>query len=369
MKSICVMNEKNNEVVWENLAQKILSVLGKRIVLMTDDRAQTKYYAEKLRDGIVKGCGTVFFQEGGFETELLFVSQCLESDCSIYLFFDAACRMSLYGANGKPLDEEEQRLIMQAAPDRCTASKRKGQVIEFSRRNAYRLKAKEIGESFENVAVSFSSPNENLLRFVRQTALSLGAVHRTKPSFCVSASGLNAVARDENGKVYTKEMLLNLCYACEIEQKKELTVPFTASFLLTELARQNGVVLKRSFDGGDEPWQNDAILLVFRVLHHMSRLGQSLSTLFGRYTQPTERKTVLPFHGSPDLLADTVACEECVTDTNRFLYVKRKNASAVLSFSESTKRCCVEVQGCNAEIAQALSEDIEQALNLTFFEK
>ncbi len=369
MKSICVVDQRTSEAVWGNLAQKLLSVLGKRIVLMTDSRPESQLFAEKLKEGIVQSGGTALCVKGDSEANLLFVSQRLKSDGSVYLLFDTVCRMSLYGAEGRPLTEEEQQLITQAVPGQCVPAKQKGQVVELTQYDSYRRQAERIGESFENVAASFDSPNGKLLRFVRQTALSLGAVSRSKPKFCLSFSGLNVAAEDENGTVYTKEMLLNLCCACEIEQKKVLTVPFTASILLSELAKQNGVALERSFEGGCEPWQTDAVMLVFRLLHHMSRLGSSLSSLFGRYTQPIEQKILLPFAGSPDRLADTVVCEECVTDMNRFLYLKRKNASALLTCSESLKRCCVEVQGYNTELAQALSEDIERALSLTFSEK
>lgn len=365
MKSICVLDVKNSEVALASFAQKLLTVLGGRMVLMSDDRPETRGLVEQLRDGLVQGGGTVFCMEGGFESRIVSASRLLEADGAIYLTCDSACRLSVYGANGSPLTNEEEQQIARATPASPTQT---GVAVALSQTDAYLSLARRIGGSFENVAASFASPNASLLRFARQTALALGLIERNKPRFMISRSGLIAAAEDEQGNVYPHERLLTLCCACELADKQPLTVPFSASLTLTELARRNGVALQRSFAGGGEPWQTDGVLLVFRLLHHMSKSGRSLSSLFGSFAFPNEKRTVLSFGGSLDRLADRIPCEEAVTQTDDLLFIKRKNADAVLTRQKDGRRCCLEVQAFDAETARELCGELERAI-LTFSDK
>ena len=120
------------------------------------------------------------------------------ADGAVYLYYDSACRMSVYGAGGRRLTEEEERQIARAVPAPAAQT---GVAAELKQNDAYTALAYELGGSLENVAASFASPNGSLLRFVKQTALTLGAVERKLPEFYLSRSGLTAAAQDERGRV------------------------------------------------------------------------------------------------------------------------------------------------------------------------
>ena len=359
MKSLCVLDDNNNETALANFARKLLAVLGGRVVLMTDGNPQTQIFAERLENGLVQGGGTVFCLQSGFESRVVSASRMLEADGAVYLYSDCVCRMSVYGANGRSLTEAEEREIARATPETLS---RPGCAVALCHDEAYTSLAYRVGGSFENVAVSFSSPNDPILRFVRRIARQLGAVERKRPVFYLSRSGLKAAAQDERGRMYTHERLLDLCSACELRNKKTLSVPLPALFALTEAARRSGAELVGCFDGGCEPWQTDGVMLALRLLHHMSESGLSLAALFDQRRFPSETRTVVAFDGSLDRLADCIVCEEAIAQGDGFLFLKRENAGAVLTKQKSGKRCCVEVQSYDAETARELCEELEQAI-------
>ena len=359
MKSICVLDEKNSGTALPALARKLLAALGSRVVLMTDEAPQTLPFAAQLQNGFLQGGGTVLCLKSGFESRVVSAARQFAADGAVYLYYDSACRMSVYGAGGRRLTEEEERQIARAVPAPAAQT---GVAAELKQNDAYTALAYELGGSLENVAASFASPNGSLLRFVKQTALTLGAVERKLPEFYLSRSGLTAAAQDELGRVYPHEMLLNLCCSCELSGKKTLEVPFASAFALAQTARSSGAGLRCSFDGGSEPWQTDGVLLVFRLLHHMSQSGLSLSSLFGSRTFPAQRRTILAFSGSLDRLADRIPCDEAIAQGDGLLFLRRKTAGAVLTRRKDGKRCCVEVQACDAETAQAVCDELEQAV-------
>ncbi len=362
MKSICVLDDKAGETASASFAKKLMAALGGRVVLMSDEQPRAKLFAERLQAGFVEGGGTVLCLPGGFEARVISAARLLEADAAVYLACDPVCRMSVYGACGLPLTSEEEARIARAAPE---SGAQPGSAVFLSQVDAYASLARRTGGSFENVAASFASTNASLLRFVRQTAFSLGMTERQTPRFFLSRSGLTAAAQDERGRVCCHDRLHDLCCACELAEKRPLTVPFTASLTLTELARQNGVTLQRRPEGGEEPWQTDGVLLALRLLHHMSQRGQSLSSLFGSYSFPAERRTVLAFDGSLEQLADRIPCEEAVVQTDRLLFLKRENAGAVLTRQRNGRRCCLTVQAADAETAREMCGQLEQTI-LTF---
>lgn len=364
MKSICVLTEKCGEAALTGLAGKLLAVLGGRVALMSDGQAQSNAFAEQLKTAFVQSGGTVLCLPDGFEARVISAARLLEADAAVYLSYDSACRMSVYGENGRRLTNEEEQQIAQGAPQGLPQP---GRSVSLSPAQTYAALARRVGGSLENVAASFASPDPSVLRFVRQTAFSLGMIERKTPRFFISRSGLTVAAQDERGALHPHGSLLDLCCACELADHKPLTVPFSASFTLTELAGQNGVALQRSAQGGHEPWQTDGVLLALRLLRHMSQRGQALSTLFGSFSFPYERRMTLAFNGSLERLADHIPCDEIVTQTDQLLFLKRRQAGAVLTRRKSGSRCCLEVQAPDAETARELCGELEQAV-LTFSE-
>ncbi len=358
MKSFCVLNRVISAAAGESIGSAAAEVIGKKLGVLCCGSPAAFSAAKHIAKGIKKqgGCAVVF--NNAFESQAVFAVEHFSLDGAFFIDGDKKCRISVYDSSARALCAEYEEEISLLAAQSKLGGHRGGAVIESDLNSVYYKKLLEKGESFFDVSVKIKSSSLAVKTTLVRALTALGGEHKGRAGFFISASGLCLSAADEYGKIYTDSQLLGVCTALAVNEKQELEIPFSLPEGLDTLAQDRGVRLRRSFNGGNELWQRDAVFLAARLMKYMSQNGVGLCEICRFLPESTVARRRFSSAMSINQIADTINCEQLVSDGSS-VYAKVKNANILLTPCSNSGGYCLEVQAADIETAD------EIALSLT----
>ena len=361
MKSFCVLNKPLNKKTGEALGTAAVGTLGNKIGFLHDDSECSAATVSNLAKG-VKSAGASAVVFGCMnESSVSFLID--RFSLSGAFFVGGEKLISVYNSLGKPLSVHEEEVMSSLIFSSGTEKKRGGSITIINPTDSYLRALVGVPQSLEDISVAFESRNKNIKRTLNSVLNLLGGYTGAKPRFCVSESGFCVSACDESGRVITNDDLLNICAACAIKKKREICVLFSAPRFLDELAEKYGVKLERSFDGGNEPWQNDGLFLVAEILNNMAEQGMGLSALYSLLPAVShKRKSIFVADGLTQF-ADSIVCDELISDDSGGIYMRMKQGEILFTPYRNSQKVCMEVLAANSETAEEIAADVYKLLS------
>lgn len=361
MKSFCVLNMLPSAAVSENIGAAVSSVLGSKVGFMSNMTSAAKQLEAAAARGVQAAGGCAFMLGEGFEAQLRTLISYYSLDAGVYIGGKAGCLVSVYGSDGKPLDNLTEQKISELAAKGVTECDG-GNVIEVNGLQAYERTITAEQLSLENTAFCVKSTNVSVEKNARKMQFAFGGGTAKRPVISISSSGLFISAVDEEGNTHTHGELLAVCCACMLWEKQPVSVGFDAPVCLEELAGSRGVNLSRSFAGGSELWQNDGLFLTARLCSFMSRRGVGLAELCRTVPDVAVRRRTLAVNADLSAIADMVDCDEVIVEEGRGVFTRIGKGSAVLTPCRVSGKYSLEVQAAASETAQELCDGFEKAI-------
>ena len=360
MKSFCVLNSRLSAAAGESIGKAAVKVLGRKIGIFSHEKNSC---INSLAKGIKKagGCAVVF--EGCFEAQLCFAAGHFALDG---MFFVGSNNLvSVYNSNASAVTAMQEDELSLLAARNSLPDEKGGEIISATLADAYYKCLADFSESFENICVNIKSSDCAVAAVLKRALYTLGGGSGGKISFSLSASGLVLSAVDETSRVHSHSVLYDACAACEAENGKDIEVPFFSSAQLEKLAGKSGAKITRSFAGGNELWQRDAVFLAARLMHYMALYGCGLAALCNKLPAASvSRKSFSSSYTLSDI-ADIIECEEVVTDINSGVFARAKQGNMLVTACSRAGKYCLEVQAADAETAQELAAVVTNAVCLT----
>lgn len=360
MKSFCVLNGPINQRLYEKIGASSVCAFGERIGVAFADAAQADTASTYLCNGIISAGGTAENFGTVNESRIPFLIR--NYSLSAAFFVGGESLVSVYAHDGRPLNIHQEKLMAELIASDDIPSEETGTLLNINSDYAYRKALVSAAQSLDGVSADVFCSDSNLRRLICSVMNLSGADISPKPHFFISQSGLGISACDESGKVLKRENLLDICSVCNLESGQSLTVPFSASASLESVASAHGAMLKRSFEGGDAPWQKDGVFLVIEVLRNMAVYGSGLSTLSDKLSESFTLRRSFSCSMSLDDVADMIPCDEIVTDGESSIYVRHNSGNILLTRCRNLKSYCMEVSASDSETASELASEISAAL-------
>lgn len=357
MKSFCVLNSAITPAAGESIGAAVASVLGGKLGVLYCGSQASFTAAINIAKGIKKqgGCAVLF--SGAFEAQTAFACGHYALDGAFFIDGDEKCSISVCGCDARSLSAETEEEISQLASQQI-GGHRGGFVTESDLNSAYYKHLLETCESLVDVSVNVKSPNLFVKTPLSRLLSALGGEQKGRITFFLSASGFCLSAVDEYGKIYTHNSLLAVCCALAIEKKQALEIPFSLPESIDIFAQKKGVGVKRSFEGGDDLWQKDAVFLAAMLMKYMSQKGCGLAALCEILPQTAMSRKSFSSALSIDEIADVIDCNQIVTDGNS-VFARAEKGNILVTPCSKAGKYCLEVQAADSETAR------EMALNLT----
>lgn len=359
MKSFCVLNSSVTAAVAENIGIAVAQVLGGKLGVFYSGSDTSFSTAQNIAKGIKKYGGCALLAGNVFEAQTAFACKHYALDGVLFVNGDSKCSISVCGADAAKLTSVQEEEISDLVAKDKLSGHRGGTIVCTDLNSAYYKYLLAEAESLEGVAASIKSDNLLVRTHCARALLALNGENNGRVAFFISPSGLCVSALDEYGKIHTQDELLSVVYALKITQEK---IPVEISFSISEgldaLAKENGVEARRSFSGGNELFTKDSVFLTVMIMKYMSQIGCGLNELCK--VLPETAVSRKSFSSTRDILkiADTVECEQLVTDGIR-VFAKIKGSNVLVTPNGTRGRYCLEVQAADSETAR------EIALNLT----
>ena len=360
MKSFCVLNGPLNRRLYEKIGASAVCAFGDKIGVAFADVAQAETASSYLCDGIASAGGTAENFSIANESRILFLIK--NYSLSAAFFVGGESLVSVYSQYGRPLDAHQEKMMAELIASDDIPSEESGNQLDINSYYAYRKALVSAAQSLNGVNADVFCSDSNLRSLIRSVMSLAGADMSAKPRFYISRSGFGVSACDESGRVHCRDKLLDICCACNLKEGRSLTVPFSASPFLESVAESGGAVLKRSFDGGDAPWQTDGVFLVLEVLRNMAVYGSGLSTLSAVLSDSFTVRKNFSCNMNPDDVADMIPCNEILTDGIGKIYARHNSGNILLTRCRNLKNYCLEVSSADSETASELALEISAVL-------
>lgn len=361
MKSFCVLNSPLNAAAGESMGKAATAVLGKKIGILCNKSSASSMHLAK---GIKKAGGCAVMFDGCFESQVAFAAQHYALDGLFYIS-EKNSTVTAYGSDARSLSALQEDELAKITLENSLPNVKGGEIINTALDDSYYKCLIENSHSFENVCVKINCSTPKVSVLLKRALFALGGGIGGKIKFSLSSSGLVLSAVDEKGRVYSHSQLLDACAACEIDNGKAPELTFFSSFFLDELAKKNAVILERSFVGGNELWQRDAVFLAARLMHYISLYGCGLAAVCDRLPRETVKRKNFSSALSLSDIADIIECEELVTDCDCGVFARAKNGNLLVIPCSGSGKYCLEVQASNSEIADELVSSLTAAVCLT----
>ncbi len=359
MKSFCVLKRSLNENAGKAIGAAVSASMGGKIGILHSGDDCAALAASYLAHGVADSGGTAILFGCCNESRVAFLAR--HYGLSALFYVSEASYVSVYNGKGKPLSVEEEKSVAQLISDEQFFSSDDGLIVEADSDSAYISSLIKLCGNLEDISVKIECKTERIKRALANVLALSGAYSGKKPVFHIGTSGFCVSACDEKGRVLLNENLQNICCLCSLESGQNLKVPFNAPRCLDELAANGKAELERSFEGGDELWQNDGVFLVACLLRFMAEKGMSLSSLYDILPQPVIRRKSIVSSLSLEKIADMIECDEVVTDGEYGVYARAKGGDVLFTPYRDTGRLCVEISAADAETA----DELARSLNLT----
>ncbi len=360
MKSFCVLNGPLNRRLYEKIGSSAVHAFGDKIGVAFADVAQADTASSYLCDGILSAGGTA--ENFGIANESRVPFLIRNYSLSAAFFVGGESLVSVYSDSGRPLDAHQEKLMAELIASEDLPSEDSGKLLNVNSDYAYKKALVAEAQCLNGASADVLCSDADLRSLIRSVMSITGADMSRKPRFFISRSGFGVSACDESGRVHCREKLLDICCACNLKAGKSLTVPFTASPSLESVSESGGAVLKRSFEGGDAPWQTDGAFLALEVLRNMAVYGSGLSTLSGILSDSFTVRKNFSCGMSPDDVADIIPCNEIMTDGIGKIYARHNSGNILLTRCRNLKSYCMEVSAADSETASELALEIGEAL-------
>ncbi|MBQ3498349.1 MAG: hypothetical protein IJA87_04385 [Clostridia bacterium] len=361
MKSFCVLNKPLNKKTGEALGSAAVAAFGCKTGFLHDGSDRSAAVASYLAKG-VKSAGAVAISFGCInESAIPFLAQHFGLSCAF--FVGRAQLVSVYNSLGKPLSVCEEEKISSLVLSQDKDKKRGGEMIYINPSDSYLKALADTAQNLEDICAGVESQNKSIKNMLCSVLNLLGGAVGSKPRFFVSNSGFCVSACDECGRKLTHEELLNICCAEALKKGSELSVAFSAPDFLDDIAAEHGVRLERSFDGGKELWQSDGLFLVAKLLRLMAEQGKGLSSFYNTLPPVNHRRKNIVIEKDICQIADSISCDEVITDDSRGVFVRMKQGSVLVTPYRNSPKVCMEILAANSEIADEL--EIEMCKQLT----
>lgn len=361
MKSFCVLNKPLNKKTGETLGAAAVAAFGNKIGFLHDGSDCSAAVASYLARG-AKSAGAVAISFGCMnESAVSFLTRRFGLSCSF--FVSGAKLVSVYNAFGRPLTASEEERISSLVFSQTTDKKRGGEAVDINPSDSY-LKALTVtAQTLEDICADVECHNKSIKNMLFSMLNLLGGSVGAKPRFFVSDSGFCVSACDECGKKLTHDELLNICCADALKKGTELSVAFSAPEFLDDIAAEQGVRLERSFVGGKELWQTDGLFLIAKLLGMMAEQGKGLSSFYNALPPVNHRRKNIVIEKDFSQLADSISCDEMITDDSHGIFVRMKKGSVLFTPYRNSPKICMEILAANSETADEL--EIEMCKQLT----
>lgn len=361
MKSFCVLNAPLNKGLYEKIGAAAFSVFGGSIGVAVSDESKSAAAAYGLCGGIVCAGGTAELFGSVNESRIPFLM--LNYSLSAFFYVDGNSPVSVYSGGARQLTAQQEELMAQLIARDDISQEKPGVQLSINSDYAYKKALVSAAENLEGVCAGAFCADTGLHSIFCCVMNLLGADISSKPRFFISRSGFGISARDETGKIFNRENLLDICYACRLKKGESLVVPFSASACLEDIAKAHGACVKRGFDAGENLWQADGLFLVFEVLRNMAVFGCGLSTLAGFVSRSFTVRKNFSCDMSAAALADMLPCNEMITDDAGNIYLRHDKGGVLLTRCRNLKSYCMEVSASDSESASELAADIGAVLS------
>lgn len=359
MKSFCVFNKLTDNSAYERIGAAAAALFGGKIGIAYDGGNNASLIGSHIAHGVssVGGFAEIF----GCVNESVISFLVHKYRLSAALFVSGRSLVSVYGGDGKPLDSiSEEKLSELIASDEIFSSAC-GTSVDVNCDASYFSALVSAAENLEDACACIVSQNADIRNMLISVINAAGGELASKPKFFLSDSGFCVSAVDERGNILRHENLVDICNLCHLEAGKDLTVPFSASRLLESVAASSGAKLKRSFDAGNQPWQNDGLFLTVEILKNMSLYGMGLCSMSERVKTTDVVRKKLPCDITVDVLVDMIPCDEVITD-GRSIYARFDRGQVLLTRSDNQRSYCMEASSADMESAAELAADVAQLL-------
>lgn len=355
MKSFCVLNQALNENAGKLVGSAVCAAMGKKIGIIHSADEQAGVTAGFLAAGISDSGGTAVMFGCCNESRVAFLTRRYALSACFYVSGEAY--ISLYGADGKPVGSEEEKLISELVTSDLMCEE-VGSIVEVSSDLAYFSSLVEACGNLEDICADISCNNQSLSALIRRAFAVAGGTLFSKPRFFISRSGTCVSAFDERGGVHTHENLLSICCAHSLMSGQSVESGFTAPRCLDKIAESNSACLIRSFNGGSELWQNDGTFLVARILYLMAEKGQGLATLASVLPDYASSRRVVSSAFSSDDIADLIECNELITDRERRIYARMHDGEVLITPCRTNGTYCMEIIAQSRTAACELADEL-----------
>lgn len=361
MKSFCVLNSPLSAAAGESMGKAATAVLGRKIGVLSDGNSAAALH---IANGIKKSGGCAVLFDNCFESQLVFAVRHYLLD-GLFFVDEKNSLVTVYGSDARALSHYQEDELLKLTVENNMPDESGGEIINVILEYSYYKHLLDCAQSFENVCVNIRSSNHKISCLLNHALSALGGSAGSKVCFSLSESGFVLSAVDEKGKVYSHFQLMDVCTACEIRNGVFPTVNFFSAPCLDELAKARGFSLKRSFAGGDELWQRDAVFLAIRLMKYMSLYGCGLLALCENINSETVKRSSFSSKLSISDIADVIECEEMITDCNSGVFARAKQGNLLVTPYSRAGKYCIEVCAKNSETARELISSITSAACLT----
>lgn len=220
------------------------------------------------------------------------------------------------------------------------------------------------------------SSNESIEFLMRDTLKKLGAVGEKSPLFNINSSGTNVSAVLESGESIGYEQLLAVCCLNEMQNGRDVSVPYDAPQLLDELASEHGRQVYRYLsspaDDSDstarrlaakQMYVRDALFLTVKVLSIMNERDASLEYLLSELPEVFFVKREMPLNISPSRLSQLIGEEKSESGNSREgIRLVRDNGRLLIVPERSGEKVRILAEAASAETARELCESVEELI-------
>ena len=360
MKSFCVLNSRLSAAAGESIGKAAVKVLGRKIGVFSREKNPC---VKSIARGIKKAGGCAVAFENCFESQLCFAA--LHFDLDGMFFVGNNNLISVYNSSASAVTALQEDELSQLAAQNSLPDERGGEIISATLDDVYYKSLMNFSHSFENINVNIKCSDSSVAAVLKRVLYALGGSEGGKITFSLSSSGLVLSAVDETGRIHSHSVLYDACAACEVESGKDIEVPFFSSSQLEKFSEKSGAKIIRSFAGGNEIWQKDAVFLSARLMYHMAKCGCGLATLCNKLPATSVRRKNFSSSFTLSDIADVIECEEVVTDINGGVFAKSKQGNMLVTACSRAGKYCLEVQAADVETAQELAAVFTKAVCLT----
>lgn len=360
MKSFCVLNSRLSAAAGESIGKAAVKVLGRKIGVFSREKNSC---IKSLAKGVKKAGGYAVVFENCFEAQLCFAARHFDLDGMFFVGNNNL--ISVYNSLASAVTALQEDELSQLAAQNSLSDEKGGEIIFATLDDVYYKCLVDFSHSFENINVNIKSSDSVVAAVLKRGLYALGGSTGGKISFSLSSSGLVLSAVDESGHIHSHSVLYDACAACEAENGKDIEVPFFSSAQLEKFADKSGAKIIRSFAGGNELWQRDAVFLAARLMHYMALYGCGLATLCNKLPATSVSRKNFSSSFTLSDIADIIECEEVVTDINGGVFARAKQGNMLVTACSRAGKYCLEVQADNMEAAQELAAVVTKAVCLT----